>query len=515
MTNLRRLAKHEALNTDLKYFCAHAPLLIKNKITSQVEIYRFNFAQEFVHKQLEKQRREMGRVRALILKGRQQGMSTYVAARFIHKAARKRNKKVFILAHEAPATKALFEKAKEYHQNMREETAPNLDESNARTLKFTNVGSEYQVGTAGAGSTGRGTTIDYFHGSEVAFWKNTAEIRTGVMQAVPPAPETEIILESTANGIGGMFHQMCMEAMEGKGEYILVFVPWFWQDEYRATPPMDFRPDEEERAYREQYGLDIAQLYWRRLKVIELGGLSMFRQEYPANPIEAFQATGEGLISPESILTARKSTIKDATAPLVMGVDPARTKDRIGIAFRRGRECPAYYVYDCKKIQVTDTWLASVVAQMIDKHKVVKCFIDCGAGYGVHDILVSRGYQKIVEPILFGQQAIERDVYHNKRVEMWDLMAQWLERGGVRIPDKDELHADLSMMPAKVQIGDGKYKLVSKDRLREEYGRSPDIGDALALTFAAPVNLQNISTAPQKATTINHKTSHLKTMRGR
>ena len=66
-------------------------------------------------------------------------------------------------------------------------------------------------------------------------------------------------------------------------------MPWYWQPEYAKEPPEDFIADPEELDYADAYGLDGAQLYWRRGKIHELGEL-LFKQEYPATAAEAFQA---------------------------------------------------------------------------------------------------------------------------------------------------------------------------------------------------------------------------------
>ena len=63
-----------------------------------------------------------------------------------------------------------------------------------------------------------------FHGSEVGFWAHADSHIAGVLQAVPDAKGTEIILESTANGVGGAFHKMWRDAETGAGDF---FVPWY------------------------------------------------------------------------------------------------------------------------------------------------------------------------------------------------------------------------------------------------------------------------------------------------
>jgi hypothetical protein len=87
---------------------------------------------------------------------------------------------------------------------------------------------------------GRSSTIQLFHGSEVAFWPHADTHAAGILQAVADAPGTEIILESTANGVGNFFHQLWASAERGASDFIAVFVPWHWQEEYRRPPPEGF-----------------------------------------------------------------------------------------------------------------------------------------------------------------------------------------------------------------------------------------------------------------------------------
>ena len=120
-----------------------------------------------------------------------------------------------------------------YHESAPEIVKPATGASNARELIFSKLDSGYKVGTAGNKSVGRGTTIQYFHGSEVAYWPNASEHAKGILQAVPDEQETEIILESTANGVGNYFYQQWRQAEAGMSPFQAIFVPWYWQDEYR------------------------------------------------------------------------------------------------------------------------------------------------------------------------------------------------------------------------------------------------------------------------------------------
>jgi hypothetical protein len=106
--------------------------------------------------------------------------------------------------------------------------------------------------------------------------------------------DTEIILESTANGVGGLFHQLCLDAMSGVGDYRLVFIPWFWQEEYRKDA-LGFVPTADEKSLAKAHGLTFEQLAWRRSKIYELKSVELFHQEYPCTPEEAFIFSGRAV----------------------------------------------------------------------------------------------------------------------------------------------------------------------------------------------------------------------------
>ena len=194
-------------------------------------------------------------MRALILKGRQQGCSTYVAARYYHKATHEYGSKAYILTHEDPATQNLFDMVKRYQDNCPEEFRPSTGAANAKELSFDRLDGGYRVGTAGTKGTGRSATIQLFHGSEVGFWAYADTHIAGVLQTVPDAPGTEVILESTANGVGGTFHKMWRDAETCAGDFIAIFVPGTGRKSMAAPVLADFALDAEERIYADLYGL--------------------------------------------------------------------------------------------------------------------------------------------------------------------------------------------------------------------------------------------------------------------
>jgi hypothetical protein len=154
-----------------------------------------------------------------------------------------------------------------------------------------------------------------FHGSEVAFWPNAASHFAGVVQAVPDEPDTEIILESTANGVGGEFHERWQQAEAGIGDYVAIFIPWFWEEGYAAVPP---KASSRRRrgGIRQAARPDNEQLAWRRNKIAELKDPLLFMQEYPATAAEAFQMSGhDSFIKPGDVLKARKAMIEGIGPP--------------------------------------------------------------------------------------------------------------------------------------------------------------------------------------------------------
>lgn len=487
----RKKRIRQRLKDDFEHFALKC-LKIRTK-SGAVEPFIMNKAQRYLHERLEDQLLEIGKVRALILKGRQQGCSTYVGGRFYHKAIHRFGQRVFILTHESEATKNLFEMVNRYHENCPALIKPHTGSDNAKELDFDILDSSYRVGTAGAKAVGRSQTLQLFHASEYAFWPNADEHNAGVLQAVPNSLGTEIIKESTANGMGNEFHQEWQKAEAGQGEYIAVFIPWFWQDEYRAEIPPDFSISMEDIAYQEAHSLSNEQMAWRAIKISELGEL-LFMQEYPATAQEAFQLTGhDSYITAASVLKARKSQC-DAFGPLVIGADPARYgDDRFSVAWRKGRQ--VVKVESKGKIDLVTS--ANWLRQIIDEDKPERVFIDVGGlGAGTVDILLSWGqpYSNIIKAVNFGgepqdSRAKEKGGPKNRRAEMWMRSKKWLDdTAGAQIPDSDSLQADACAPGYKYDMH-SRLLLESKEDMAKRNVRSPDEWDAIALTFAEPVGV--------------------------
>ena len=330
-----------------------------------------------------------------------------------------------------------------------------------------------------------------FHGSEVAYWPNAAEHAKGILQAVPDEDDTEIILESTANGVGNYFYQQWQRAEAGESPFQAIFVPWYWQPEYRKSGLGVTRSAEEEKIV-ELFGLDNEQLAFRRSKIAELSadggdGVFAFKQEYPMTAQEAFQVSGgDSLIRPELVMKARQAKVL-AQGPLIVGVDPARFgDDRTAIIKRRGRSAYDLVTYD----KTSTMEVAGLVNAIIKNERPAQVAIDVGGlGAGVVDRLLELGHGDVVVPINFGGSSLDPERFINRRAEMWWSLRDWLDGDmPVMIPDRDDLHSDLCA-PFYKYDSQARRKLESKDDMKKRGMRSTDCADALALTFAEPLRV--------------------------
>lgn len=447
-----------------------------------------NRTQRELHEIVERQRALTGKIRAIILKGRQEGCSTYIEGRFYWRVTHRFGVRAFILTHDGDATNNLFEMANRYHERCPAVVRPTIEASNAKELSFAGLDSGYKLGTAGNKAVGRSSTIQYLHGSETAFWPNAAEHAKGIMQAVPNEKETEIFLESTANGIGNYFHEQWQMAESGKSDFIPIFLPWYWMEKYNKELKEPLQLTEEEEMLIQVYGLTHTQLNWRRNKIAELSvggsdGTKAFMQEYPLNAVEAFQTSGDdSFIAPSIVMCARKCS-SERLGSIVIGVDPARFgADRTCIIRRQGR-----VAYNLESYVKKDTMeVCGLIHRMIIDESPSKVCIDIGGlGAGIYDRLLELGHRDVMAAVNFGGTPLNQNRYFNKRAEMWGELKDWLQDVPCQIPDSNELHADLCGIRYKI---DSKDRLVmeKKEDMKRRGVRSPDTGDALALTFAVP-----------------------------
>ncbi len=216
---------------------------------------------------------------------------------------------------------------------------------------------------------------------------------------------------------------------------------------------------------------------------------SAWRQEMLCD----FSASADDVLIPIDLVTeacARRVDYADVRGmPVILGVDVARFGSDSSVIFRRQglQAFPPVVLRNLDNMELADR-----VAAAVAEHRPHAVFIDAGQGQGVIDRLRHLGHEVIEVP--FGGKALQEARFVNRRSEMWYGLREWLKAGGCLSGDgahAGRLKAELST-PLYWYDAAGKIALEPKDKIKERLGASPDIADALALTFAAPVALPDV-----------------------
>jgi hypothetical protein len=258
--------------------------------------------------------------REFILKARQFGFSTLIGALYFLETVNEANTLTLIVAHDQETTENLFGMMHTFWEELPDAKRPKTKYKSKRQLHFAHNGSKIRVMTARKKGGGRSLTVHNLHLSEAAFYQNP-KLLTGLLQAVPAGGN--VFVESTANGEGGdgqTYHDQYWAGIapqnwahywpkEYKSNgYQARFYAWWEHDEYEADLPGEsgsrsdgFTRDDDEKTIVAKYGLDKLygrqrtdrKLAWRRRKMAEPGMGTLFPQEYPGDPKEAFLVSGK------------------------------------------------------------------------------------------------------------------------------------------------------------------------------------------------------------------------------
>jgi hypothetical protein len=290
----------QRLFDDYEFYAKHA-IHIRTK-EGEISTLAFNPAQKKLHEAIEGQRKATGKVRIVILKARQQGFSTYVHGRMYWKLSQRRARKGLVVAHVSDSTKTLFDMYKRTYGATPALLKPEKQYSSRKELAFKNLDTGIMVATAGGDDIVRGETLNDVHLSEVAFWPKAtaADNLNGLLKCIPNSNDTSVYVESTANGMSGVFYDLWTKAVSGENGFLPFFSAWFDTPEYRLPAPANFEPTYEELDLIKQYGLDNEQLMFRRQNIAQTNR-EAFQQEYPSNADEAFIASGRPVFNLEQI----------------------------------------------------------------------------------------------------------------------------------------------------------------------------------------------------------------------
>ena len=223
----------------------------------------------------------------------------------------------------------------------------------------------------------------------------------------------------------------------------------------------------------QQYGRDNP---WVKINVLG---------EFPPSSINA-------LLGPSDVDAAMIRTLPAEAynwAPVQIGVDVARYGDDRTVIFpRQGLMAFQPLVMRHTHGSAVSHEIATAVIEVCRKYHTRHVTMDATGGWaaGARDVLVVAGYQPL--EVQFHAPCPQREgvppKYRNRRAEMHFGLSEWVKRGGV-LPNLPELLGELTT-PTYTVREDGKFQIEAKDQVKERLGRSPDLADALALTFAFP-----------------------------
>ncbi|MBQ9701354.1 MAG: hypothetical protein IJV71_12130 [Lachnospiraceae bacterium] len=257
------------------------------------------------------------KISLIILKGRQQGFTTLITAYQLCCSILNHNFEGYTLADKSDNSEAIFQnKAKYPFSQLPDKMKPTEKFNNRKQLLFEKLNSSWAVDTA-TKEVGRSRTVNFFHGSECAFWKDgISPIQAALGEAF--TKNCIMIYESTANGFNDY------QKMWESGTHINCFFEWWRTKEYRLEfPSEDARNDfisfigsKKEWIHERMLwllndkGLDVEQVYWYYKKWEGYLDKDKIKQEYPCDPQEAFLMSGKPVFDTQKLI-ARKQVLKE------------------------------------------------------------------------------------------------------------------------------------------------------------------------------------------------------------
>ena len=425
--------------------------------------------------------KERGYVRLIVLKARQVGISTLVAAlNLIEALVAKKGVQILIMTHSQETTITLMDRIRMLYELLPEKMRNGYKLNNKKTIAFKN-GSEIRgVVSSHKGTSGLGSTVQHFHASEVAFFNNAREQLNAVKQTIAEQPNTSIILESTAKGFN-TFKELWEEA-NCYGHFRPVFIPWYRVGKYvKATNKGIASYNNDAQLEAKMYNLTPEQLEWREQKLSECGSVEAFNELYPSSQANAFIVKDlNSLIDLQSIMTSiKREPVKVKRDEAIMGVDFATPQgaDNSTIVIRNKDIIQYSKIYKDLSLE----YLLEEILKLVKAFNVKRVCPDAdglGLGYAVQlrDRLGS-----MVVYVKGATRAMEYQTYENTRAENWSQMKQWIEEYGI-LPNDNVLIAQLTSVAARAKAG--RLCLESKNDIKRIKGLpSPDLADALANTF--------------------------------
>lgn len=361
-------------------------------------------------------------VRLLVLKYRQGGFSTITEGMMFTGVFSRPNSTALVAAHDDDSSENLFRMTKRFEQELpTREKKPTVYSSRREITWSPPHNSRFMVQTAGNMNLGRSLTLQYLHCSEVAFWANARQSLLSALQAVTDAPGSAVVLESTANGVGGEFYERWQNAVKNQQQnpgtlegFLPLFFSWLSYDAYSRKLPTGYTMalDDDEQALRGM-GATMEQLYWRRCQIRDNcgGDVTLFQQEYPSTPDEAFINSGR-MVFPVSITKHHHKLIEqpkrarfsfDSTCPN-------------GVRITFGDFSSDYWEIYRTADEYHDYTVGGDVAEgQLSDRDDPKSDADYSTGFVLDRVEMSQvaSYRQRLDPDLFGEQLLLAAQYYN------------------------------------------------------------------------------------------------------
>jgi hypothetical protein len=263
---------------------------------------------------------ELGRGRQnIVLKARQMGITTWVAARFFLKTITARGVLTVQVAQTREAAEGIFRMVQRFWECLPEEAREGplwRSRANVGQMCFPELDSEFRVVSAADENAGRGLTVRYLHCSEVSRWPGDAAATLAGLRAAL-VPGGEMVMESTPNGAYGCFYEEWGRAVDqlvaesaGRRDELVVrhFFPWWMEEAYVGAPVVAELREDEQRLVA-AHGLTAEQIGFRRGLEASYRGLRS--QEFAEDAESCFKATGECCFEVAAV-EARLAAVREA-----------------------------------------------------------------------------------------------------------------------------------------------------------------------------------------------------------
>ena len=316
---LKRLAQERLrIVEDFEFWCARC-VTIKDKLSGRNVRLVLNRPQRRLLAVMEGQRMAGRPVRVILLKARQWGGSTLVQMYLAWmQLVRHKGWNSLICGHLHATSKSI---KRMYNLMLRHYPREMLAAKDGKVLRFSKLEGQPHVqqlesreclvitGSSRSEDAVRGYDIALSHLSEVAFWQSSVmhspdDLVRSVCGSIVLKPETVIVLESTANGVGDYFHDEWLRALSGRSDKEPVFVPWHEIGIYSLAvddaSALWEQLDDYERTLWDD-GCTLEQINWYHKKRREYRVQQLMMAEYPSNASEAFTMSGYNPFAPEHL----------------------------------------------------------------------------------------------------------------------------------------------------------------------------------------------------------------------